>query len=159
MATIEEIYAYLTKKGVEHNFYVVAEFCASPNNSLFEKNIDLVWLSKRDCADTERIGSLREWKIEAAFEIEGYDVPIDRIRIHSEQFNVLRNEERVKFPCYVPLYTEALHRSDPEWGTDKPQGKITSKIAQRQDKAKEIGCVIKVCDCRTWDWVDSVLEK
>lgn len=150
MATIEDIYAHLIKQGVERQFNVVAEFCAAPNSSLFEKNIDLVWLTKRIPADPSRVGSLREWKIEAAFEIEGYDVPLDRIRIHSEQFKVLRADEKAEFPCYVPLYTEALHRSDPDWGSAQPE----DKIEKRQNEAKNLEGVVNVCDCRNWNWLN-----
>ncbi len=105
MATIEEIYSQLIKEGVNRGLEVVAEFCVAPRSQLFEKKIDVAWVRRRD--EPDRFGSLRRWKIVAAFEIEGYDVPLDRLHLHTAQFRQLWEEEKERFPCVIPLYTKA----------------------------------------------------
>lgn len=146
MATIEDIYAALIKEGVRRELHVVPEFCVTPKTRLFEKKIDVAWLRQRD--DSVRVGSLRRWKIVAAFEIEGYDVSLDRLRMHSEQFQHLWADED-NFPCFVPLYTQAFHRVNPDWGNRN----LAAKIQQHVNKACSLGSVIQVKDGRNLDWV------
>lgn len=150
MATIEDLYACLVREGVSRNLDVVAEFCVAPRSQLFEKKIDIAWLRKRE--DKARFGSLRQWQIVVAFEIEGYDVPLNRLRLHTSQFKQLWEEGRERFPCYIPLYTQAFHRTDPDWGNDKPE----SKIQQRVDEAKRLGEVVDVRDGRDMGWLEAV---
>ncbi|RYH60870.1 MAG: hypothetical protein EON54_10645 [Alcaligenaceae bacterium] len=147
MPTIEHIYAAVVREGVRRGHFVVPEFCATPSSRLFQKNIDVAWLEPRD--EPDRIGSLRRWRIVAAFEIEGYDVPIERIQTHSAQFEHLQADEGTRFPCIVPLYTQAHHRANPTWGNAAPQ----TRIAERQAAAKAAGGMVKVCDGRELDWL------
>lgn len=150
MVTIEDVYSELIREGVGRNLHVVAEFCVAPRSGLFEKSIDIAWLRQRD--DPARFGSLRRWQIVAAFEVEGYDVPFDRIQLHTSQFKQLWDEEGSEFPCFVPLYTRAFHRKDPDWGSDSPE----RKIQQRIDKARKLGGVIDVRDGRDMQWLGAV---
>lgn len=147
MSTIEDIYAALVREGVRRGHFVVPEFCVAPSSRLFQKNIDVAWLEPRD--EPDRFGSLRRWKILAAFEIEGYDVPIERIQAHSAQFGHLQADEGIRFPCIVPLYTQAHHRANPTWGSATPQ----AKIAERQAVAEAAGGIVKVCDGRELQWL------
>lgn len=150
MSTIENIYASIVRTGVERGHYVVPEFCVTTKSRLFQKYIDVVWLQPRN--EPPRIGSLRRWRIVAAFEIEGYDVPIERIQIHSAQFQQLQEEEGTMFPCIVPLYTEAYHRSKSIWGNANPE----PYFKERRNAATDFGGVVQVCDGRTVDWLDQL---
>ncbi|WP_422847257.1 hypothetical protein ACOYR4_15755 [Acidovorax sp. M14] len=150
MVTIEDLYSTLIREGVRRNLDVVAEFCVAPRNRLFEKKIDLAWVRRRE--DANRFGSLRRWQIVAAFEIEGYDVPLDRLELHTSQIKQLWEEERECFPCFVPLYTRAFHRTNPDWGNDKPE----RKIRQRVEEARRLGGVVDVRDGRDMSWLDAV---
>jgi len=147
MSTIEEIYSALVKEGVRRKLTVVPEFCVSSRDHLFDKKIDVAWLKPRD--ESARFRSLRRWKIIAAFEIEGYDVPLERLRLHSSQFRQLWAEEGERFPCLVPLYTRAYHRTDAVWGTDRPD----RKIEQRTREAQRLGEIIHIRDGRALGWV------
>ena len=147
MPTIEHIYAAVVREGVRRGHFVVPEFCVSPSSRLFQKNIDVAWLEPRD--EPDRFGALRRWKIVAAFEIEGYDVPIARIQAHSAQFGYLQADEGTRFPCLIPLYTEAHHRANPTWGTSAPQ----AHIVERQAAAETAGGIVKVCDGRELHWL------
>lgn len=149
MPTIEQIYATVIREGVERGHHVVPEFCVTPSSRLFQKNIDIAWLQPR--YEPDRVGSLRRWRIVAAFEVEGYDVPIERIQIHSAQFAQLRADEGNAFPCLIPLYTEAYHRANPNWGNAAPE----AHIAEREAAAAEAG-VIKVCDGRNFEWLTAL---
>lgn len=150
MSTIEQIYAAVVREGVRRGHHVVPEFCVTPSTRLFQKNIDVAWLEPRD--ESSRFGSLRRWKIVAAFEIEGYDVPIERIQTHSAQFQHLQADEESRFPCLVPLYTEAHHRANPNWGNANPQ----AHIAERQSVAEAAGGIVKVCDGREFGWLSGL---
>jgi hypothetical protein len=150
MATIEDLYSQLIREGVSRKLEVVAEFCVGPRSRLFEKKIDVAWVRRRN--DPARFGSLRRWQIVAAFEIEGYDVPLDRLQLHSSQFKQLWEEEDERFPCFIPLYTKAYHRTDPDWGSDSPE----CKIQQRIDEARRLGGIINVRDGRDMQWLDTV---
>jgi hypothetical protein len=152
MATIEDIYSQLIKEGVDRKLEVVAEFCVAPRNQLFEKKIDVAWVRRRD--EPDRFGSLRRWQIVAAFEIEGYDVPLDRLRLHTSQFRQLWDEEKEQFPCVIPLYTRAYHRADPDWGNDNPE----RKIQQRIDEAIRLGRIVQVQDGRAMNWLGAVAK-
>ena len=150
MATIEDVYSTLVREGVRREFVVVPEFCVSTRARLFEKKIDVAWLAPRD--EPSRVGSLRRWKIVAAFEIEGYDVPLDRIQMHSAQFQQIWAEEEGRFPCFVPLYTSALHRTDPHWGTGNPE----PHIEKRKAEAAKWGNVVRVQDGRDLAWLREI---
>jgi hypothetical protein len=150
MATIEDIYSTLVREGVNRNLHVVPEFCVRSREHLFKKKIDVAWLRPRD--DPSRFGSLRRWQIVAAFEIEGHDVPLERLHRHSAQFRQLWLEEGNRFPCYVPLYTRAHHRADPEWGEAAPEQNIQQRIAE----AETLGGVVRVIDGRRADWLQEL---
>lgn len=150
MATIEDLYTRLIREGVVRNLEVVAEFCVSPRSRLFEKKIDVAWVRKRE--DAARFGSFRHWQIVAAFEIEGYDVPLDRIHMHTSQFRQIWDDDSQSFPCFIPLYTRALHRADPHWGSDKPD----RKIQERVEEARRLGGVVEVKDGRDLKWLETL---
>lgn len=152
MTTIEDLYSSLTREGVGRKLDVVAEFCVAARDRLFEKSIDIAWLRRRE--DAAQVGSLRRWEIVAAFEIEGYDVPLNRIQLHTSQFKQLWDEEGRRFPCFIPLYTRAFHRTDPDWGSDSPE----PKIQQRIDEARRLGGVVDVRDGRNMQWLGSIAQ-
>lgn len=66
------------------------------------------------------MGSLQHWRIIAAFEIEGYNVPVDRIDMHKAQFRRLLSDHKEHFPFFIVLYTRADHRKRLKWGVDDP---------------------------------------
>lgn len=150
MFTIEEIYAAVIREGVSRGFSVVPEFSVAAADKTFKKRIDVAWLLPRN--DEAKNGSLRRWKIAAAFEIEGYDVPLDRIELHSAQFNRLQNDWGESFPCFVPLYTIATHRSNAHWGSETPD----RYIADRKQAAERSGSVVKIIDARVQNWLSEI---
>jgi hypothetical protein len=150
MSTIEEIYAAIVKEGVKRGHHVVPEFSLTPSSRLFQKKIDVTWLEPRD--EPERLGSLRHWKIIAAFEIEGYDVPVERILVHSAQFRQIHVDEGATFPCIIPLYSRASHRSNPNWGNATPE----AYIRERADAAIKSGNYVQVCDGRRLQFLETL---
>lgn len=150
MATIEDIYSRIIAVGVQRGFHVIPEFHVTAHDHAFKKKIDVAWLRPRD--DQTRIGSLRRWEIIAAFEIEGYDVPFERIRIHSRQFSSLHDQEGRKFTAFVVLYNEALHRANPTWGVALPE----TFIQARSQTAIDSGNILTVRDGRFLDWLDGI---
>lgn len=150
MSTIEDIYSALIVEGVKRQLTVVPEFRVASRDHLFKKEIDVAWLQPRD--EPSRFRSLRRWRIVAAFEIEGYNVPLKRLQRHSSEFLQLWKEEGEKFPCFVPLYTRAYHRTDAIWGSDHPE----RQIEQRISAAQQFGGVIEVRDGRDLQWVRNV---
>lgn len=150
MATIEDISSGIIAAGVRRSLFVVPEFQVTARDYGFEKKIDVAWLRQRD--DQARIGSLRRWEIVAAFEIEGYDVPLERIRIHSKQFSRLHVQEGCAFPSFVVLYNEALHRANPAWGEASPEPFIQTRVQTAIDS----GNILTVIDGRSLVWLDSI---
>jgi len=147
VATMEEIYAAIIRAGVLRKLTVVPEFCVQSLDGAVKKKIDIAWLSPRN--SSRRVGALRRWRLIAAFEIEGYNVPLARIRTHSEGFRQLRKDERRSFPCYVVLYNQAHHRLDPKWGVVDP----TRQIVRRMNVAQECGDIAQVRDGRHPGWL------
>ncbi len=121
MVTIEEVYSKLIREGIQRGYEVIAEFCVSSRAQDFNKKIDIVWVQRRAARVDSNVGSLRQWEVKAAFEIEGYNVPMDRIAMHKAQFDRLIADHTDKFPFYVVLYTRADHRTDPDWGDGDPR--------------------------------------
>lgn len=132
MVTIEDVYSKLIEEGIERGYKVLAEFSVNPIDRTFNKKIDIVWSKLREQQDASRTGSLKRWKIIAAFEIEGYDVPLERIEMHKAQYRRLINDNKEDFPLFVVLYTRADHRTDPDWGDgDKRRAdKLSSRITE-----------------------------
>jgi hypothetical protein len=112
-----------------------------------KKAIDVAWLTPRN--DPQRTGALRCWRLIAAFEIEGYNVPPARIRQHSNDFRQLYEHEG-SFPSYVFLYDEAFHRTDAQWRATNPE----PHIAKRRGVAEEDKNVVQVHDGRALDWLN-----
>lgn len=154
MATIEDLYTCLIRAGVSRDLDVVAEFRVAPRSRSFEKKIDVAWLRRRE--DADRFGSLRRWRIVAAFEIEGYDVPLDRLELHTSQFKQLWEEEGERFPCFVPLYTEAFHRADPNWGRDNPERKIQQRVEEARHMSKRSSSATSKTD---WSRVRAMADR
>lgn len=125
MVTIEDVYTQLIDEGIRRKFKFIAEFNAAPKDPTFNKKVDVVWARPRPSPDTTKVGSLRTWELIAAFEIEGYDVSLNRIGMHKRQFDCIRADCNENFPSFVILYTRADHRNDPKWGdSDKRRAVI-----------------------------------
>lgn len=136
MVTIEEVYSKLIQEGINRKYEVIPEFSVSvlstgtAKKTYNIKKIDLVWVKRRAPIDETKVGSLRHWKIFAAFEIEGYNVPEQRIAMHRDQFKRLGTECHEDVPSFVVLYTLAHHRNAPNWGNGdlKRETKLKSRI-------------------------------
>ncbi len=78
------------------------------------KVADVVWLVPHSY-DVDEYG-LPNFRVVAAFEVEGYNVPLDTIRFHLRVYRKIRARYGPVL-CYVPLYSKAIHRRD--YGDDK----------------------------------------
>ena len=126
------------------------------NDRTFNKKIDIVWGELREHPDVNKVGSLKRWKISAAFEIEGYDVPLERIEMHKAQFRRLLDDHKEDFPIFVVLYTRADHRTDPDWGDGDKRRE--EKLSRRITNGGQAGPV-QVVDGRHLDPVFSGIPK
>lgn len=150
MSTIELISSEIIRVGVSRGFAVVPEFSVAGPTLACRKKIDLVWLKAR--RDDSLSGSLRDWRISVAFEIEGFNVPAQRIASHAKQFSVLQGMNGKSFTCYAVLYSSARHRRNPSWGCAHPEG----LISKRRDVARFAGSSMLVVDGREMAWLAEV---
>jgi hypothetical protein len=150
MSTIELISSEIIRIGVCRGFVVVPEFSVTQNERGNRKKIDLVWLKARH--DKKLIGSLRDWQISAAFEIEGFNVPRRRIESHAAQFHELQKTNGKNFPCYTVLYSMARHRRNPDWGSQHPESCIT----RRRHAASSVSDSMIVLDGREMSWLSKI---
>lgn len=152
MVTIEEVYSKLIRVGIQRGYEVIAEFCVNPIDRTFNKKIDIVWSKLRKQPDANKTGSLKRWKIIAAFEIEGYDVSLERIEMHKAQHKRLIYDLKEDFPLFVVLYSRADHRTDPDWGDGDKRRE--EKLSRRITNGEQVGPV-HVVDGRHLDPVFS----
>lgn len=156
MTTIEQAYSSLVSLGVRKKYNVIPEFCIAPRTALFNKKIDLVWVEERD--EVEKNGSLRYWRIVAAFEIEGYNVPLDRLRMHASQFDNLRQDAGDVYPSFVVLYTRAHHRRNPDWGSNMKD--VDQCIKQRlQLSSADMEKGVRVISSNDPSWLDTINQQ
>jgi hypothetical protein len=125
MATIERIYSSLIYQGVSRGFHVVPEFAVRTGSGVSNKKLDLVWLEP--WRDHELGEPLRDWRISAAFEIEGCNVPRSRLAEHKARSHDLQRILRYSFPFVVALYSEASHRANPNWGPKNVRRSISRR--------------------------------
>jgi hypothetical protein len=85
---------------------------------------------------------LSPFQVVAVFEVEGFDVPLNTISLHSEVYPQVRKLLQAKFPCYVPIYTLATHR--PNYGQDAEL--VQRCVLERQARAAQHGNSVQVCD-------------
>jgi hypothetical protein len=142
----EQVYADILAAGNEAGFVVVPEFALyySIEGKRCSKKTDVAWLSTRD--------DQAEHRVVAAFEVEGFDVPLTTIDLHSEVYSLIREFLQLKFPCCVPIYSLATHR--PKYGHDLEL--VRSCVLQRSARAAERHNVVEVCNGEHRDWLISV---
>lgn len=112
MATLPEIYSALVGKGVGAGYAVIPEFRVRVEEAT--RIFDLVWAKQvaRPLDQPERC-NMRGWDVKAVFELEGYDVPYQRLQHHAQRFSTFRNPHtRESVQAHVVLYTGALNRDD-----------------------------------------------
>ena len=124
MTTKNDLYDYLTHLGVTRGFSVIAEFRA-PLPRRRWKAIDLVWAKRRPTRPQVR-STLEEWRLFAAFEIEGSNVRLAprEFRRHLEDFPDVVNLHGEEIQKHVVLYTSAYDR---RWNA---KGNRESEIAR-----------------------------
>lgn len=115
--TKNEIYSLLTFEGVSRGYEVIAEYAVSAKNR--EISADLVWTQRRPDGGLHQDRANQEfWRLIAAFEIEGCNVPMPTLnRPETEFTRHVGNfkEIRTVYPeddaaTFVVLYTEAYDR-------------------------------------------------
>jgi hypothetical protein len=108
----------LTLQGIKRGYEVIAEY-AVPAEKKQKISIDVVWIKKRaGVAPTQNVKNHKYWKLIAAFEIEGCNIPMPtKIRKGTEftrhliNFRVMRKRYKTDTPkAYVVLYTAAYDR-------------------------------------------------
>jgi hypothetical protein len=151
MITIEEIYSELIREGITRNFVVVPEFSIIIDEWPRPKKFDLVWLVERERFDPTQSGSLKKWKIIAAFEIEGCDVPIARVVMHVNQLKDIHSKSNEPFKSFLLLYSKAYHRKNTEWNKSSTAEKL---IAKRKDaiKTHNGNDLLSTCGCDLPEW-------
>lgn len=141
----EQIYADILAAGIEAGFVVVPEFTLPYNlaGQARTKRADVAWLVPDD--------NTAEYRVVAAFEVEGFDVPLTTIDLHSEVYPLIRDHLQVQFPCCVPIYSLATHR--PGYGGDSEL--VRNCVLKRSDRATARHNVVDVCDGAQRDWLIS----
>lgn len=153
----ERIYADICAEGCRRDFVVVPEFKLRYHRDgrLAGKWADIVWFS----SSHEKKKANKSFRVLAAFEIDGFDVPLETIDFYSRIYPLVRTYENSEFPCYVPLYTNATHRS----GYGDNLSVVASAIALRVERAAQHRnqrtdrSPIIVCDGSQPHWFEDVL--
>lgn len=118
MPTKNETYAALTKLGFQRGYDVIPECRLRISNDRI-KVVDLVWAKP-----IENPTLCSKWTIEAAFEVEGCDVPLWRIHEHMNDAILLGLPTRL----FVALYSSSCDRSE-KWRPFGPGNKIAERHA------------------------------
>jgi hypothetical protein len=149
LRSIEQIYSDIATAGNEAGFVVVPEFKLHYDlaGQRHTKEVDFAWLLTRD--NPAHRDDLPPYQVVAAFELEGFDVPLTTIGLHSEVYPLVRELLESEFPCYVPIYSLATHR--PDYGHNVES--VQQCILQRQNRAAQLHNVVEVCDGAKRDWL------
>lgn len=152
MTTLHAIAAEIVRTGVLRGFHVVPEFPLLVDLQGNTKRIDLTWFSTLPSA---RLDNARQQRcIRALFEIEGYDVPVARIRQHAIQIGATPHRAALAEDarCYIVLYNEAHHRKTEKWGSANPEKAISRRVAE----AHRAGGLVEVRDGRDLRWLAEI---
>lgn len=148
----ERIYADICAEGCRRNFVVVPEFKLhyhDDDGQRLGKWADIVWFS----SSHEKQKANKSYRVLAVFEIDGFNVPLETIDFYSRIYPLARTYQSSEFPCYVPLYTHATHRSG--YGDDL--NAVANAIALRVERAARHRNQITVCDGSQPHWLADVL--
>lgn len=137
-------------EGINRGYIVVPEFHVPIKYAPRPKKLDLAWLKSRTCQNHP--GPLSQWRLCAAFEIEGLNVARRRIQEHAKAFSHLHSTVNEYFPCYIALYEEAFHRTDLDWHPRNPD----RYLADRQEIARLAGGVVSVLRGSDLAWVKTI---
>jgi hypothetical protein len=155
LRSMEQTYSDVATAGHMGGFIVVPEFKLRYDlaGQRRAKKADVAWLVTHD--NPAPGDDLLPYKVVAVFEVEGFDVPLATISLHSEVYPRVREHVQSEFPCYVPLYSLATHR--PGYGVDNVN-LVQQCVLDRQNIAAQHHNVIEVCDGAQRDWLDRARE-
>lgn len=154
LESMERIYADIVSAGHEAGFMVVPEFklsCGSTNHPRAKKP-DVVWVVARK--ETAVECTTPPYRVLAAFEVEGFNVPLDTMDHHVRVYRKARRKLKSEFPCYVAIYSRALHRVN--YGRDAK--KVEQCLQERRHQVANDRDVIEVCDGTERDWLRRASE-
>jgi hypothetical protein len=149
--TKEQIYSNICAVGIRQGFIVAPEFklyYRRQDGPQRAKWADIVWISTRD--HLEWWHNLPQYKVVAAFEVDGFDVPLPTIEFYSDVYPRIRQLCESQFSCYVPLYSKATHR--PDYGLDALH--VRNEVAARQSRANQHGNHVMVYDGANPNWLE-----
>ncbi len=155
LRSMEQIYSDVSAQGHNAGFIVVAEFklpFRDDTGKMHSKEVDIVWLRTGENAIEDHIPP---YQVVAAFEVEGFDVALNTIRLHSTAYEQARQFAALDFPCYVPLYSLATHRAD--YGHDVDA--VHRLTLARQTLAVQRHNIVNVCDGMTRDWLQAARKR
>jgi hypothetical protein len=143
----ERIYSDILAAGCQAGFVVVPEFSLRYQPVRGRKQTDVAWI-----ADAEDRGVYR---VVAAFEVEGFDVPLTTIDSHVRLYSRIQKTEGIEFPCYIPLYSRAIHR--PNYG--RSLDRVQRCLSKRSASAAKHRDVVQVCDGSVREWLVQATAK
>jgi hypothetical protein len=140
----EQIYSDILTAGCQAGFVVVPEFSLRYAAERGRKVTDIAWI-----AGAEDTGV---YQVVAAFEVEGFDVPLMTIDSHARLYSRIQKAQGIEFPCCIPLYSRAIHRPDYGRNLDRVQ----RCLSKRSARAAEHRDVVQVCDGSVREWLIQV---
>jgi hypothetical protein len=111
------------------------------------KVTDVAWLVPHEHALNN--DGLPDFRVVAAFEVEGFDVSLETIRAHLGLYRRISRRHGALVPCYIPLYARAIHR--PSYGDNSET--VDRKIARRLVLLPANQNNVTVCDGRERRWL------
>jgi len=143
--TKNDIYAELIQTGVGKGYCVIPEFRVGLEGGKRNKNIDLVWATRKSSTDMrQNCESLKYWTLHATFEIDACDVrniPGKEFNRHVCDLPNIKNIDPGQSIChFIVLYTSAHDRN---WNHRR---NVEVDVALRKKWAN--GTVINVLDGR-----------
>lgn len=143
-ASYQEIAAYICREGSDRGYSVIPEVRLPTAEG--RMHVDLVWavrLPEPSQHPPDRVtGFLSRWQLIATFEIEGADVPLDRLETHLERAEALVNMDGSSPEKFVVLYTQ--HHGREGWGADTEADRI-EHVDVRVRSAEDCEHIIVVC--------------
>lgn len=152
--SFEQIHSDITEAGHAHGFVVVPQFSLAYFDAAGRrrrKKPDIVWLFAQN---GHAANDIPPHRVVAAFEIEGFNVPLTTIDLHSKVYPRIRVALGAEVPCYVPIYSRAAHRA--RYGRNVEV--VQQKFLERLNRAAQHQHAIEVCDGMTRDWLARARE-
>jgi hypothetical protein len=124
--TRNDLYDFLTREGVQRGFSVLCEFHVDVPlqhrvNGAALRKIDVVWATRREATSVQNANNRDHWRIWAAFEIEGCNVPRMEFTKDVAGFCGVQNPEWESEPIrLMALYTVAWDRREDDWRNRSP---------------------------------------